>query len=140
MASQAPLPVNAASPVNPQMAPSQSTTPAPKTIPAQKTRRRQKRKARQGPITTAAIAEIAGRLVSRSEQEADREQEMMKERNDEEELSDKIKLDALAKKTEELQGYINQLQDAVTIGMFQLRDLKNQIAAATAALATTDER
>jgi hypothetical protein len=35
-----------------------------------------------------------------------------------------MKLDTLAKKTEELQGYVNQLQDAVTIGMVQLRDLK----------------
>lgn len=34
------------------------------------------------------------------------------------------RLEALEEKTKELQGYLNQLQDAVTIGMFQLRDLK----------------
>ncbi|KAI0470304.1 hypothetical protein F4859DRAFT_515830 [Xylaria cf. heliscus] len=66
-------------------------------------------------------------------------QEMMDMKNDDEELSDKVKLDALAKKTQELQGYVNQLQDAVTISMFQLRDLKKQIAAMTTFLATTDE-
>ncbi|KAI1740061.1 hypothetical protein F4680DRAFT_465853 [Xylaria scruposa] len=138
MASQVPLPANTASPLNAQMAPSRNTTPVPKTTPAQRMTRRQKRRARQAPIKTTAIAKIAEILVPGSDQEATREQEMMMDNNQEEELSDKIKLDALAKKTEELQGYVNQLQDAVTIGMFQLRDLKNQIASATAALTTID--
>ncbi|KAI0863772.1 hypothetical protein F4860DRAFT_49889 [Xylaria cubensis] len=152
MASQVPLPAETVSPVNTQMALSQKMTPVPKTTPAQKkTSRRQKARARQmrqkegldskdgTPTATNEIAEMAKTLLCGSEQEATTEQKMMKEKNDNEELSDKIKLDALAKKTEELQGYVNQLQDAVTIGMFQLRDLKNQIAAATAALATIDE-
>ncbi|KAI0447475.1 hypothetical protein F4803DRAFT_574682 [Xylaria telfairii] len=65
--------------------------------------------------------------------------EVMQEDTGNEQLSDKIKLDALTKKTEELQGYVNQLQDAVTISMFQLRDLKKQIAAATATLANTNQ-
>ncbi|KAI1193114.1 hypothetical protein F5X97DRAFT_328897 [Nemania serpens] len=50
-----------------------------------------------------------------------------------------IKLRTLEKKSEELQGFLNQLQDAVAIGMFQLRDLKNQIATATAALAVGEK-
>ncbi|KAI1117978.1 hypothetical protein F5Y14DRAFT_400697, partial [Nemania sp. NC0429] len=41
------------------------------------------------------------------------------------------KLHKLEKKSEELQGFLNQLQDAVAIGMFQLRELKKQIAATT---------
>ncbi|KAK5635499.1 hypothetical protein RRF57_011211 [Xylaria bambusicola] len=40
------------------------------------------------------------------------------------EVTEKMKLEALEKKTEELQGYVNQLQDAVTVSMYQLRDLK----------------
>ncbi|KAI1158385.1 hypothetical protein F5B18DRAFT_656706 [Nemania serpens] len=48
--------------------------------------------------------------------------------------SEKIKLRALKRKSKELQYYLNQLQDAVTIGMFRLRDLKKQVSTATAAL------
>ncbi|KAI0533086.1 hypothetical protein GGR58DRAFT_506761 [Xylaria digitata] len=59
--------------------------------------------------------------------------------NIDQEPSEKIRLAALEKKTEELQGYVNQIQDAVTIGMLQLRDLKKQIADATAALTSVDE-
>ncbi|KAI1367240.1 hypothetical protein F5Y08DRAFT_336912 [Xylaria arbuscula] len=43
---------------------------------------------------------------------------------------EKIKLKALLEKAGELQGYVNQLQDAVTIAMCQLRDLKNNVIAA----------
>ncbi|KAJ3579414.1 hypothetical protein NPX13_g1163 [Xylaria arbuscula] len=43
---------------------------------------------------------------------------------------EKIKLEALLEKAGELQGYVNQLQDAVTIAMCQLRDLKNNVIAA----------
>ncbi|TRX90116.1 hypothetical protein FHL15_009035 [Xylaria flabelliformis] len=139
------------------MALSQKTTPVLKTTAAQKmtsiqkANRRQKARARQirqkegldskdgTPTTADEISEMAKILPCGSEKEATTEKNMMKKKIDEEELSDKVKLNALAKKTEELQGYVNQLQDAVTIGMFQLRDLKNQIAAATAALATIDE-
>ncbi|KAJ2997602.1 hypothetical protein NUW58_g613 [Xylaria curta] len=55
------------------------------------------------------------------------------------ELKNKINLAALTKRTQELEGYVNQIQDAVTIGMYQLRDLKKQVAAATAALETADK-
>ncbi|KAH8156287.1 hypothetical protein CIB48_g11962 [Xylaria polymorpha] len=70
-------------------------------------------------------AESAHGLVYRSEGAMAR-LEMMAGDTDNEQLSNKIKLDALNKKTEELQGYVNQLQDAVTISMFQLRDLKKR--------------
>ncbi|KAI1352326.1 hypothetical protein F5Y01DRAFT_313800 [Xylaria sp. FL0043] len=46
----------------------------------------------------------------------------------------KMKLDVLEVKIQELQGYVNQLQDAVTIGMYQLRDLKERVNAATSDL------
>ncbi|KAI1747968.1 hypothetical protein F4782DRAFT_534920 [Xylaria castorea] len=149
MAFRTPLPANTASPVNMPMVPDQKTTPVSMATSVQKMTSGQKRRANlkrkkeglsaedNSPITTTRVAK---RLVCRSEEEeAAAKQEMMEEKNDDGELSDKIKLSALAKKTEELQGYVNQLQDAVTIGMFQLRDLKKQIAAATTALATTDE-
>ncbi|RYC54745.1 hypothetical protein CHU98_g11464 [Xylaria longipes] len=131
------------------MTPQQKTTPDQKMSPGQKMTQGQKRRARlkrkresmnaegDTPITYAA----AKRLLCRSEEEEAAEEQDMMEKDDDEELSqltyevkDKIKLDALAKKTEELQGY-----DAVTIGMFQLRDLKIQIAAANAALSKPDE-
>lgn len=35
-----------------------------------------------------------------------------------------MKLEALLQRADELQGYVNQIQDAVTVGMMQLRDLK----------------
>ncbi|KAI8945262.1 hypothetical protein F4801DRAFT_584595 [Xylaria longipes] len=130
-------------PMTPQkkMTPDQKMSPGQKMTQGQKRRARLKRKRESmnaegdTPITYAA----AKRLLCRSEEEEAAEEQDMMEKDDDEELSDKIKLDALAKKTEELQGYVNQLQDAVTIGMFQLRDLKIQIAAATAALSKPDE-
>jgi hypothetical protein len=39
-------------------------------------------------------------------------------------IKDKIKLDAMMEKILELQGYVNTLQDAVTIGMKQLAATK----------------
>ncbi|KAI3332931.1 hypothetical protein F4824DRAFT_513841 [Ustulina deusta] len=77
---------------------------------------------------------------SSPQEEATPKQEVVEKMNIDEEPSEKIRLDALEKKTIELQGYVNQIQDAVTIGMYQLRDLKNQIAAATAALKSADKR
>ncbi|TGJ86290.1 hypothetical protein E0Z10_g2465 [Xylaria hypoxylon] len=56
----------------------------------------------------------------------------------EDEVKEQIELYILEKKTEELQGYVNQIQDAVTIGMFQLRDLKRKITIAKAVLASAD--
>ncbi|KAI0411506.1 hypothetical protein F5X98DRAFT_380679 [Xylaria grammica] len=78
-------------------------------------------------------------LVLKSQEKTDLTQ-LVTENTVDEELSEQIRLAIMEKKTEELQGYVNQIQDAVTIGMFQLRDLKKQIAIATAALApATDE-
>ncbi|KAI0516857.1 hypothetical protein F5B22DRAFT_646591 [Xylaria bambusicola] len=54
-------------------------------------------------------------------------------------VAEKMGLETLEKKTEELQGYVNQLQDAVTIGMYQLRDLKKKIATAISTLTPADE-
>ncbi|KAI1291162.1 hypothetical protein F5Y03DRAFT_400920 [Xylaria venustula] len=51
----------------------------------------------------------------------------------------RTKLEALEEKAKELQGYLNTLQDAVTIGMYQLRDLKEQIATATTDSESVDE-
>ncbi|KAF2965820.1 hypothetical protein GQX73_g7780 [Xylaria multiplex] len=72
-------------------------------------------------------------------EEATQERVTTEKMNIDQEPSEKIRLAVLEKKTEELQGYVNQIQDAVTIGMFQLRDLKKQIAGATAALTSADE-
>ncbi|KAI1183068.1 hypothetical protein F5B17DRAFT_154072 [Nemania serpens] len=57
----------------------------------------------------------------------------------EEPSEEMVKLHALEKKSEELQGFLNQLQDAVAIGMFQLNELKKQIATATEALAAGEK-
>ncbi|KAI0432076.1 hypothetical protein F5Y09DRAFT_340027 [Xylaria sp. FL1042] len=69
------------------------------------------------------------------------EQQMAEERMIDKELPvvKKMRLEVLEMKTEELQGYVNQIQDAVTIGMYQLRDLKKQIAAATADIKSIDK-
>ncbi|KAI1426554.1 hypothetical protein F5Y12DRAFT_741499 [Xylaria sp. FL1777] len=50
-------------------------------------------------------------------------QETMEENIDEEPDEQRKRLEALGKRTLELQGYVNQIQDAVTIGMYRLRDL-----------------
>ncbi|KAI0972798.1 hypothetical protein F4678DRAFT_460359 [Xylaria arbuscula] len=63
----------------------------------------------------------------------------MEEKNIDEEPPKKTRLEALEEKTKELQGYLNTLQDAVTIGMNQLRDLKERIATATTDFESVDE-
>ncbi|KAI0203883.1 hypothetical protein F4808DRAFT_457588 [Astrocystis sublimbata] len=52
-------------------------------------------------------------------------------------VSDLTQLEALAKKADELQGYYNQLQDAVAVGMRQVRDLKATVNSATPKIGKT---
>ncbi|RWA08099.1 hypothetical protein EKO27_g7014 [Xylaria grammica] len=78
-------------------------------------------------------------LVLKSQEKTDLRQLVTEENTIDEELSEQIRLAIMEKKTEELQGYVNQIQDAVTI-VANFPRLKKQIAIATAALApATDE-
>ncbi|KAI0404823.1 hypothetical protein F4802DRAFT_565609 [Xylaria palmicola] len=80
---------------------------------------------------------LLGDFENRTPEQEDQKMTMMHQDNSVE-LSDEIKLNAMAKKAKELEGYLNQMQDAVTIGMYRLRDLQKQVAAATAALGADD--
>ncbi|KAJ8130788.1 hypothetical protein O1611_g2842 [Lasiodiplodia mahajangana] len=101
-------------------------------------RNRRKRAARTEDVKAAneqhsQLAENVER-ESGDEQDSPEHREVAKEDGNNEESLDKIKLEALKEKATELQGYFNQLQDAVTIGMLQAQRLKEEIAVATHAL------
>ncbi|KAI1149555.1 hypothetical protein F4825DRAFT_453310 [Nemania diffusa] len=108
----------------------QATTTSPKKIPKRK-------RQNSDPANERDAALIKERKLKAiiAAFEAPAPQEVVQNENVEEEPPEMTRLEALEEKTKELQGYLNQLQDAVTIGMFQLRDLKKQVAAEIAALA-----